>query len=82
MSSSTWYPKTRTPAFSAEVPTCRLTSSCSGRSWIKCQGIKVSAPPLNCVVMRLIPLIVLFHRAFFEPLGRTRRLYSVVHAGE
>ena len=34
--------------------TCRLTSSCSGRSKIKCQGTKVSAPPLNCGVRRFI----------------------------
>src|SRR5262245_56211065 len=30
----------------------RLTSSCSGRLEIKCQGNWVSAPPLNCGVRR------------------------------
>ena len=30
----------------------RITSSCSGRSEIKCQGTGVSAPPLNCGVRR------------------------------
>jgi len=29
---------------------CRLTSSCSGRSCIKCQGTWLIAPPLNCGV--------------------------------
>ena len=34
---------------------CRIASSCSGRSWIKRQATQESAPPPNCGVMRRDP---------------------------
>src|SRR4029079_16176880 len=41
------------------TPASRLTSSCSGRPWISCQSTYVSAPPLNCGVMRKFIVSVL-----------------------